>query len=273
MLRVLLTNDDGIGAKGLQTLRRALLAVEGVELAVIAPDANRSATARSITFRAADVGHGGRLRGRHARLRVRRHAGRLRAPGDAGPDRRLPARPDRVRHQPRLQPRRRHHLLGHRRRRAGGRRARHPGDRGLAAVAAREMDFRLGERFDFTARRRSWRAWSSGSTTCRCPTGTLLNINVPAGDPRASRSRGWASASTATRWSVVEEEDGRRRFRIYGDAPDHDDEQGTDLAAVSAGRDRGHAAALRPHRRARAGGLRAYDLAALLQPAAEEVAE
>ena len=50
MLRVLLTNDDGIGASGLQALRRALLAVEDVELAVIAPDSNRSATARSITF-------------------------------------------------------------------------------------------------------------------------------------------------------------------------------------------------------------------------------
>ena len=34
MLRVLLTNDDGIGAKGLQTLRRALLALDDVELAV-----------------------------------------------------------------------------------------------------------------------------------------------------------------------------------------------------------------------------------------------
>src|ERR687889_2408710 len=50
MLRVLLTNDDGIGAAGLQTLRRALLEVDDVELVTIAPDSNRSATARSITF-------------------------------------------------------------------------------------------------------------------------------------------------------------------------------------------------------------------------------
>jgi 5'-nucleotidase len=35
---------------------------------------------------------------------------------------------------------------------------------------------------------------------------------------------------------VVEREDGRRRYHIYGDSPVHDDEQGTDLAAVSAGR-------------------------------------
>ena len=50
-MRVLLTNDDGIQAKGLQAARRALQDVPGLELAVIAPDSNRSATARSITTR------------------------------------------------------------------------------------------------------------------------------------------------------------------------------------------------------------------------------
>ena len=50
-MRVLLTNDDGIEAEGLQTLRRALRDVDGIELAVIAPDGNRSAMARSITTR------------------------------------------------------------------------------------------------------------------------------------------------------------------------------------------------------------------------------
>src|ERR671934_137939 len=50
-VRVLLTNDDGIEADGLQALRRALLAVDGVELAVVAPDGNRSAFARMITTR------------------------------------------------------------------------------------------------------------------------------------------------------------------------------------------------------------------------------
>src|ERR1700742_93787 len=50
-MRVLLTNDDGIEAAGLQALRRALLPLSGIELAVIAPDGNRSAMARSITTR------------------------------------------------------------------------------------------------------------------------------------------------------------------------------------------------------------------------------
>ena len=51
MLNVLLTNDDGIEAEGLQALRRALVALPNVRLAVIAPDGNRSAMARSITTR------------------------------------------------------------------------------------------------------------------------------------------------------------------------------------------------------------------------------
>jgi 5'-nucleotidase len=50
-VRVLLTNDDGISAPGLQAARRVLRELDGVELDVIAPDSNRSATARSITTR------------------------------------------------------------------------------------------------------------------------------------------------------------------------------------------------------------------------------
>src|SRR5471032_3298736 len=51
MLNVLLTNDDGIEAEGLQAMRRALLELDDIRLAVIAPDGNRSAMARSITTR------------------------------------------------------------------------------------------------------------------------------------------------------------------------------------------------------------------------------
>ena len=72
---------------------------------------------------------------------------------------------------------------------------------------------------------------------------------------------------------VDSDEEGRKRFRIYGDAPVHDDEKGTDLAAVAAGR-----IAVTPLHfdlTAEHGldGLRAYDLARLLAPAAEEVTE
>ena len=50
-VRILLTNDDGISAPGLQALRRALREFDDVSVDVIAPDSNRSATARSITTR------------------------------------------------------------------------------------------------------------------------------------------------------------------------------------------------------------------------------
>src|ERR1700750_1099480 len=50
-MRVLITNDDGIQAAGLNPLRRELVGIHGLELHVIAPDSNRSATARSITTR------------------------------------------------------------------------------------------------------------------------------------------------------------------------------------------------------------------------------
>jgi len=48
-LRVLLTNDDGIGADGLQTLREAFEA-SGAEVTVVAPDRERSGSGHSITF-------------------------------------------------------------------------------------------------------------------------------------------------------------------------------------------------------------------------------
>ena len=54
-VRLLLTNDDGIEAGGLHALRDALLRIPGVEVLVIAPDGNRSATGRAITTRRALV--------------------------------------------------------------------------------------------------------------------------------------------------------------------------------------------------------------------------
>ena len=55
--------------------------------------------------------------------------------------------------------------------------------------------------------------------------------------PTASRSRAWASASTATSSSSTDEEQpSRRRYWIYGADPGFHDEEGTDLAAVAAGR-------------------------------------
>jgi 5'-nucleotidase len=101
---------------------------------------------------------------------------------------------------------------------------------------AREMDFRLGERFDFTAAAGFVAKMVDRLEDVPLPEGTLLNVNVPAGAPDGVEVARLGKRIYRDELRVVEEEDGRRRFHIYGDSPVHDDEQGTDLAAVSAGR-------------------------------------
>jgi 5'-nucleotidase len=96
------------------------------------------------------------------------------------------------------------------------------------------------------------------------PQGTLLNINVPAGEPHGVEVTRLGKRIYRDELRVVQREDGRRQFSVYGDSPVHDDEQGTDLAAVSAGR-----VAVTPlHFDLTAShgldALRDYDLAALL---------
>ncbi len=105
------------------------------------------------------------------------------------------------------------------------------------------------------------------------PEGTLLNINVPAGAPDGVDVARLGKRVYQDALEIVEEEDGRRRFRIYGDSPVHDDEPGTDLAAVSAGRV--SVTPLHFDLTASHGldALRDYDLSALLAPAAEEITE
>ncbi|MGE5484445.1 MAG: 5'/3'-nucleotidase SurE [Ignavibacteriales bacterium] len=49
-LRILLTNDDGIHADGLQAMRAEMEKVEGVEVYVVAPDKERSASGHAITI-------------------------------------------------------------------------------------------------------------------------------------------------------------------------------------------------------------------------------
>ncbi len=50
VLRVLLTNDDGVFADGIQALRRVLERVRGTEIHVVAPDRERSASGHAITL-------------------------------------------------------------------------------------------------------------------------------------------------------------------------------------------------------------------------------
>jgi 5'-nucleotidase len=274
VIRVLLTNDDGIHADGLQALRRALSALEDVVLAVIAPDANMSATARSITTRrplwvtevAFDDGSVGYSCDGTPVDCVR--LAQLGLAGDFEPDLVVAG----INHGSNL---------GDDITYSGTVAAALEGVvLGVPAIAvsqqsnAREMDFRLGREFDFQ---------TAASFTARVvdriddvplPDGTLLNINVPAGDADGVEvTRLGKRIYRDALEQVDSDEQGRKRFRIYGDAPVHDDEKGTDLAAIAAGR-----IAVTPLHfdlTAEHGldQLRAYDLARLLAPAAEELAE
>src|ERR671921_542864 len=213
MLRVLLTNDDGIGATGLQTLRRALLEVDDVELVTIAPDSNRSATARSITFSrplwVTDVDFEDGTRG-YACDGTPVDCVRLAALGlidGFEPDLVVSGinhgsnLGDDITYSGTVAAALEGIMLGV------------PGIAVSQQSVAREMDFRLVERLDDVP----------------LPEGTLLNINVPAGEPRGVDVSRLGKRIYQDSLDVVEEEDGRRRFRIYRDSPVHDDEPGTDL--------------------------------------------
>jgi len=274
MLRVLLTNDDGIGATGLQTLRRALLAVDDVELVVIAPDSNRSATARSITFARPlwvtavefeddTVGYAcdgtpvdcvrlaqlGLIEGFEPEVIVSgiNHGSNL--GDDITYSGTVAAALEGV-------------VLGI------------PGIAVSQQSLAREMDFRRGEHFDFTAAAAFVARLVEQLDDVPLPPGTLLNVNLPGTEPNGVEVARLGKRIYRDELKVVGEEDGgRRRIQMYGDSPVHDDERGTDLAAVSAGR-----VAVTPLHfdlNAEHGleALKDYDLAALLQPAAEELAE
>jgi len=273
MLRVLLTNDDGIDAEGLQAARRALLGLDDVELAVIAPDGNRSATARSITFRRPlwvsevqfeDGGVGfacdgtpvdcvrlaslGLIEGFEPDVIVSgiNHGSNL--GDDITYSGTVAAALEGV-------------MLGI------------PGIAVSQQSRRGETDFRLGHVFDFTSAAAFTASVVDRLDDVPLPEGTLLNVNVPTGEVKGVEVATLGKRVYRDQLDLVEEDTGRRLYRIYGDSPVHDDEPGTDLAAVHAGR-----IAVTPLHfdltaRRSIEELRHYDLEALLRPAEEEVAE
>jgi 5'-nucleotidase len=273
-MRVLLTNDDGIEAAGLQSLRRALLEVPGVELAVIAPDGNRSAMARSITTRRplwvqqVDFGDGthgfatdgtpvdcvrlarlGLIEGFEAEVVVSgiNHGSNL--GDDITYSGTVAAALEAI-------------VLGL------------PGIAVSQQSGALELDFSASEAFGFGVAATFTARLVAELEEVPLPAGTLLNINVPGVHPKGVEVARLGKRIYRDELSLVDEAaEGRRLYRIYGDASFERDETGTDLAAVAAGRiavtpihfdltDRDGLAA-----------LARYDLARLVAPAAREVTE
>ena len=236
-MRVLLTNDDGIEADGLQALRRALRDVPDIELGVIAPDGNRSAMARSITtrrplwveevrFEDGTVGYAsdgtpvdcvrlanlGLIDGWLPDLVVSgiNHGANL--GDDITYSGTVAAALEGV-------------VLG------------------LPAVAvsqqsrALELDFRATSAFDFTVAARFAARLVSELESVALPLGTLLNVNVPGTDPQGVTVARLGKRVYRDELALLEEgAPGRRLYRVYGEETESSDERGTDTAAITAGR-------------------------------------
>lgn len=177
ILRILLTNDDGIFAEGLGVLRKAL---EGfAELYVIAPDRERSATGHSITVHRP-------LRVREAGFRSERVRGWVvdGTPADCvklGLEALLPEKPDLLIAGINLGPNLGTDVLY-----SGTVSAAIEGIiNGIPSVA---VSLATHEEPDFSHAVGFVKSFLPEFTRQAVPTGTLLNINVPPGIPRGVRA-------------------------------------------------------------------------------------
>jgi 5'-nucleotidase len=232
-MKVLLTNDDGIQASGLHALRRALLEVPGVELAVIAPNANRSATARSITTRRPleveevqfDDGTVG-----YATDGTPVDCVRLASLGLVGEPELIVSGinhgsnlGDDITYSGTVAAALEGIVLGI------------PGIAVSQQSQAREMDFRLGMEFDFSDAAAFAARLVEELESLPLPDGTLLNVNCPAGGADGARACRLGRRIYRDSLEQVGEEDGRRHYRIYGEDPSFHQEPDTDFAAVADG--------------------------------------
>jgi 5'-nucleotidase len=223
-MRVLLTNDDGITAAGLNAMRRALLELTDVDLEVIAPDSNRSATGRAVTLRdpiwVEEVEFGDGTTGfatdgtpvdcvRFASLGLIDSPPELIVSGinhgaNLGDD---------ITYSGTVAAALEGIMLG------------------IPAVAvslAGGRDF--GPLARFVAR------LVDELDDVPMPEGTLLNVNGPGGELNGARACRLGKRVYNDKMELTEEEaGGRRRYRLYGQEPGYEHEDGTDFAAIAEG--------------------------------------
>ncbi|MFM9149492.1 MAG: 5'/3'-nucleotidase SurE [Solirubrobacterales bacterium] len=237
-MKILVTNDDGIGASGIQALRRELRQLDGVTVDLIAPDSNRSASARSITTRSpltveevkfddGDLGH--------ATDGTPVDCVRFAEVGLLG------ERPDLIVSGIN------HGLnLGDDVTYSGTVAAAFEGVvLGIPAIAvsqqSREMEMDYGPRrdYDFDLAARFTASVVRELAEHPLPEGTLLNINVPGGQPEGVEVTRLGKRLYRDELELVDGSDpgsGRRTYRIYGYEPGLDDEPGTDVGAIARSR-------------------------------------
>jgi 5'-nucleotidase len=273
-MKVLLTNDDGIQATGLNVMRRALLEVPGLELAVIAPDSNRSATARSITTRKPlwvdEIQFGDGTTGfatdgtpvdcvRFAALGLVEFEPELIVSGinhgsNLGDD---------ITYSGTVAAALEGIVLG------------------IPAIAVSQqaeaglVDFRAGrewQREDFEQAAAFVARMVEELERVPMPEATLLNVNCPAGEVRGVNACRLGKRIYRDQLELAEEEpDGRRRYHIYGDEPGFEHDPDSDFAAIANGQ-----IAVTPLHfdltdEAGIEALAGFDLDGLLRPAAREV--
>jgi 5'-nucleotidase len=235
-VRILLTNDDGISAPGLQAARRALREIDGVELEVIAPDSNRSATARSITTRSPltveEVEFGDGDLG-YATDGTPVDCVRFAELGLVG------GRPDLI-----VSGINHGANLGDDITYSGTVAAAFEGIiLGIPAIAVSQQSsgggmgyvsgqFEFGVAAAFTAQ------LVQRLATEPMPPSTLINVNCPAGEPVGVEVTKLGKRIYNDELKLVDEEAGsvRRRYEIYGWQPGYEQIEGTDLHAVAEGR-------------------------------------
>jgi 5'-nucleotidase len=233
-VRILLTNDDGISAPGLQATRRALRELDDVVVDVIAPDSNRSATARSITTRSPlsveevefEDGSAG-----YATDGTPVDCVRFAELGLVG------GRPDLIV--------------------SGINHGANLGDDitysgtvaaalegivlGIPAVALSQQSSAGGMGyvsgcFDFSVAAAFTAQLVERLATAAMPEATLINVNCPAGEPRGIEVTRLGKRIYNDELKLVDESDGRRHYEIYGWQPGYEEVEGTDLYAVAQGR-------------------------------------
>jgi 5'-nucleotidase len=113
---------------------------------------------------------------------------------------------------------------------------------GLPAIAvsqqsgARALDYRFDGGFGFEVAASFVSLWVARIEELPLPERTLVNVNVPAGEPTGVEVTSLGKRIYRDELKLDSEEEHRRRYWIYGSDPGFHDEPGTDLAAVAAGR-------------------------------------
>jgi 5'-nucleotidase len=233
-VRILLTNDDGIAAPGLQAARRALVELDGIEVDVVAPDSNRSAIGRGITTRSP-----------LSVEEVTFEDGRVGYATDGTPvDCVRFAELGLVGHRPDLIVSGINHgaNLGDDITYSGTVAAALEGIiLGIPAIALSQQSAAGGlgyvsGRFDFTVAAAFTAQLVSRLREETMPEATLINVNCPAGEPSGVEVTKLGKRIYNDELKLVEEKDGRRHYEIYGWQPGYEEIEGTDLHAVAQGR-------------------------------------